>query len=161
MLSNSGKYCKNSLNSLNSYSVWEQFLDVIVDEIAVRNASRDQNIIELFQGNKMILEPCLECSIERFDLLLHDFLKRLRRNDHRHARFVDIHLFIDRSQLKITFCFVHRVVNVQRHAVSMRVVRFYSIPNAFRLCINENLLIHITILNRFRKKSGDGTAAKL
>ena len=99
--------------------------------------------------------------VERFDLLLYDLLKGLRRNGDGNVRLVDFHLLVDRSELEKLLCFIHRVVNIQRHAVAMRVVRLDSIPNALRLQISRVLFAHIAILNRFRKRSGDRKAAQL
>lgn len=79
----------------------------------------------------MIIEPRLEVCVERFDLLLYDFLKRLRRNDDGDVRSVDVHLLIDRSELEQSLRFVHCIVNIQRNAVSMRIVRFDPVLNAF------------------------------
>lgn len=78
----------------------------------------------------MIIEPRLEVCVERFDLLLYDFLKRLRLNDDGDVRFVDVHLLIDCSELEQPLRFVHCIVNIQCNAVSMRVVRFNPILDA-------------------------------
>lgn len=107
----------------------------------------------------MVIEPRLEMCVERFDLLFYDFLKRLRLNDDGDVRFVDIHLLIDRSELEQPLRFVHCIVHIQCHAVSMRVVRFNPIPDTLRLSINEQMLIHIAILDRFCERNGDRTAA--